>query len=905
MTKVRTVLKTGHLEGQSADAKPLKLAGAALPAGTIYYELDTDKYYTFDGSTWQFSHWGEEGKAFASQQPRSSLITLFGDTFGTTAASAIYLLENEKEKSGGTGLENNGAIQFAVDGDLPLRGYKVPTLDGNQYLSVPTETANQVGIGSFVVSIQFKTTIGTTQNLIGYGDDAASEQNWSINYNTTDRLRCMIDDGTNAATVTNLNGNQYNDNKWHTATMVVDRDPAVDLMYLYVDGVELDRADISAVTLTLDNVGTSVFIGARNNGGSQRGFTGQLSNAQIYIADAADDTVKPDYNLPALTHAGIRESAFGAGGSTLAAQSASRIANINTSTGQGNYMTAVINTSEGIYEMINIHRTNVDSGYADYLIDGIPYLTGENQYAGVAASNTKSSANGIHLSAGTHILKILQTGVKDNSSSNYTLRSQMLELIKRGGDYNESDEATSGNFFFDELSQRTTGGDFQHAIDTAVIYNSSWFNGDQADLDDFEGDVYLKKGLYKVTLSYKTQSNKGILDLYMGGVKVFDQFDMYTAGAVVNNLTTHFAFLEGGKTTVRGIVNGKNGSSSAYSCVLYNLRVELVSGKGNGDTQMIFPTDNDIELVAGTAPTVGISTSRRFNMRLLATDADSEHYVVRRYFSGGTYEGYFMYSTHTDRPIIDIYSDDNSASIDIIDGLDMYVASGSSQNNKRAFSVTLSRGWHDIHFLTNGKNGSSSGYAWNMNQMQFTKTGSYTNKLDDNSDGVHGSLVPLAYHEFRADSTTVILSLGGVSAFKFHEVIIDIVGTTTATAAAELRIGIDDNDNNVYQDGARITAGAETLINIGTATYAVLLDTTILTASTKFGAKLRLKLTGGVTRSVVEGDVQGSSIIGDYRTSYSNNSALDPAGRLNVITLTLSAGEINNSSLIDVKGVLR
>jgi len=186
-----------------------------------------------------------------------------------------------------------------------------------------------------------------------------------------------------------------------------------------------------------------------------------------------------------------------------------------------------------------------------------------------------------------------------------------IEFIKRDGEYNESDEATSGILFGDEINQRVNATPTL-SIDNNAIYNSVVITG-TADGDYVEGDVYLKKGLYKITFTYEKLSDRGQADLFIGGVKILDQFDTYNATVLRNQQTTKFAFLEGGKSAVRLANNGKNGSSSGFKIIFGSIRFELVDGKGNGDVVNIWGADSDEEIVRGTERTISAITGSRFN----------------------------------------------------------------------------------------------------------------------------------------------------------------------------------------------------------------------------------------------------------------------------------------------------
>lgn len=801
--------------GVSTDTKPSSLDTERW----TFEEKDTGRIYQWNGTEWIEYETTKEAKNRKAQEPRSSLISLFGDTFAQTAASSIYLLEDVTEKGGGTSLTNNGTITFAKDDDLPLRGHLVPdTLDGStQYFSVATEAAVEVGTGSFTVSIDFKTT-DTGNSIIPcfYGDNAASEQNWVIQLDGNGAIRCIIDDGTNSASVIGPEIEPYNDGKWHTATMLVDRDSAVDLMYLFVDGRMLTGGtDISAVTLTLDNVGTNMLIGARNNSGIGRYFPGQLSNFQLYKA--------ADYNLPALLNAGIRESVSLNGVADLAASSAARLNNLAQMTnGDGNYSTTIINTSEGYYDLIHMTRTSPSFGIIDIDIDGIEVLSHDTYSAG-DTYNVKSSALGIFLSAGTHILKYRIDG-QNGSSSSFANHWQMIELIKRDGLYNESDEATSGILFGDELEQRQNAATTA-VVDTSAVFNSRHQTG-SADGDYTEGDIFIKKGNYKIIYTYLKTADSGHHDVWFGGVKVIDQLDGYDASTIYNNQLTKFVFLEGGKTTIKRQGNNRNGSASFYRNYISSIRFELVSGKGNGDEVNIWGADDDVEVVQGTF-TLAINTNQRFNhWNRQATPALNDQILYRRYFSGGTYAIKYLYVKDSSGGITDIGLD-SAGGNNVFDGVDQQNAIN-IYNNELNTVMDISRGFHDISFF-NEADGDSSDWRILSTHLQFTKIATVIDAVnDDNSDGVHGSLVPLATHIAKIAESTHTINFGGLGITdqvnNYDKIIVSMTGESTASAGIQALIGTAVA--NYGMDGNKSAGGTQTAIDLDAQTELQLMDAT-------------------------------------------------------------------------------
>ena len=473
-----------------------------------------------------------------ANQPRSSVIQLLGDTFAKTPLTRGYLLEDLNDDTGGNALTNTGSISLArVEDDLPLRGFPVPTLNGtDQYFSKATDADLEVGTNSFLAGIWFKTTTkATNMQLFCYGDVAATKQNWRIAINSQNRILAEIDDGTNKKSVidTDRQG-RFQDGKWHIAMMFADKN--TNTMYLLVGEsttnlVLVGSVDISSVTGTLNGTGEQLTIGARKNGTAiQERWSGQLSNFFLYDMAAGSE----DYNLPAVLAAGIRESAFGSAGSlSLLSSTSRRLNNIfRLSNNNFAHSTVVIHTDEGLYDLLELYDTNLNHAISEISIDGIIHSI-TDRYSASAVSNVKKITRGIFLSEGSHIFKLRHNG-KNASSSGFFSTTNMIELIKRDG--TNKDGATSFNLFGDEINERTNNSNITGAVQTSSIFNNIFGTHSTANASngDFtEGDLYLKRGLWKITYTGVISSDFGQLDVDFGSVEVFDQ-----SGSLQFNSTT-------------------------------------------------------------------------------------------------------------------------------------------------------------------------------------------------------------------------------------------------------------------------------------------------------------------------------------------------------------------------------
>jgi hypothetical protein len=894
-----TKLKLARLEGQSSDGKPLKYAGGDTPVGAEYHEIDTGRNFKFDGLKWNELYKSDEGKNWASKQPRSSLIQLFGDEFAQVGASAVFTLENLDDLQGGTGLTNVGNIDLnRTEDKLPLRGYKVPTFNGtDQYFSIPTESKVEVGTNSFIGKIDFITTKSGIQTMVSYGDSQASEQHWRIRQDGAgqDTLLFTIDDGTNSTGASVLNISRFHDGKPHTMVFFADR--TNNFLYVFVDGKFEASTSSASVTGTLNNVGTNLQIGAGNNAGVTDEYTGELSNFQLY----QDADANKLFNLiPILSNPQLRKSPYKNNGTLVTGNNASsRINNdfgFGGSPNIGDYTTCIINTSEGIYDIIDLYGTATNHGVFDFKIDGKVVAT-EDHEAGSTVWSVSNTTKGIYISEGSHIFEI---AVSADGTLNNRSNHAMIELIKRDGNYNESDEATSGILFGDELLQKETlAGSL--GIDTSNVYNNQYTDATTANGEFMEGTIFIKKGLYKITMTAQGSIDYPAIDLTFGGVKVLDadtSFDVATANLQV----TKFAFLEGGKTPVRLTINS---TTTGDALEWTSIRFELVDGKGNGDVVDIWAGDNDFESVNGNSPTtLDINTGDRFSgrRRISASPADNDEYLYRRYFSGGTYLVDLMYiQAATTGAILDV-AWDSPAGNNIFDNLD---TSGTTTSNIHAFTVVnIPRGFHDIHYTVDD----ATKVNFRLQRNTFTKIGENPDaQNDDNSDGVHGSLVPLGRYfarqeESDADMLIASLDLGGKD-YSAIKVVVGGLMSDTIVGSPDLKISINSVGGTSYEmDGYEMRTGTETIRNSNSGGFILHDNNSLATAGVRFVADVTIIYTSARYNMISTGH-SGNSTNGAFTTVgclVNNASATNPLQRVRVF---LTADNWKVGAYVNVYGV--
>ncbi len=835
-----------------------------------------------------------------ANQPRSSVIQLLGDTFAKTPLTRGYLLEDLNDDTGGNALTNTGSISLArVEDDLPLRGFPVPTLNGtDQYFSKATDADLEVGTNSFLVSIWFKTTTSGTQYLFQYGNRAASEQHWSIRINANNLLELILDDGTNTDVLQDTTSTRFDDNKWHIAVGFVDKSTTRAYLLAGDNPSELKLLKSGTVTATnsLDNSGESLLVGASFTGSTVVNyFTGQLSNFQLYNMGTGSE----DYNLPAVLAAGIRESAFGSAGSlSLLSSTSRRLNNIfRLSNNNFAHTTGVIHTDEGLYDLLELYDTNLNHAISEISIDGIVHSI-TDRYSASAAYNVKKITRGIFLSEGSHIFKLRHNG-KNANSSGFFSTTNMIELIKRDG--NLEGGATSFNLFGDEINERTNNSNITGDVQTSSIFNNIFGTHSTANASnrDFtEGDLFLKRGLWKITYTGVISSDFGHLDVDFGSVKVFDQLDLYKSTLQRNKQFTRFVRLAGGKTNIKLAINGKNASSTDFRFGMNSLRGELVSGNGMGDKVEIFGFDNDFETVNGaTISSPHIVTSYRFNGRAVMLNANLTEHLYRRYFSGGVYRVKFIYPLQSNLGILDVGLDANGAT-DIFNQLDQY--SNTTERNIEAFTtIQITRGFHDIHFKTNGKNASSSGYYNIVQLLQFQLIG--RNGSTEDEDSENGNEVLLARYIARKAEGSAVFSLADVDMFnKYSQLKILFDGEITAGLKLQCKInGIGGTSNT----SKGFKASGSTLTNIapGAAAQLQFAGTSIAFANARLHGEANFQWNeAGTPRFMGESKFYNSGADWDEMAHF----VVDSSGKLKSLEVKTSTSTWKTLSKIEIKGSL-
>ena len=484
----------------------------------------------------------------------SPLIRLTGDEFATTAESSLYNLNDINSDNSGGVLTNNGTVTFAHDSDL---GETVGTYNGSsQYLSRATEAQFEVGTGSFTASIQFKLNDVTAERtLFSYGD--GTTQNYLMRINTLGQLQFSVSDGTDSASVIDTVEGRWIDNKWHTVVAVWDVSNFK--LSLYCDG-QLIGTDIDTAVGSLTNAGENFYIGVREDVTTIKNyFNGQLAN--FHLIKSAD------YNAVQVLNQGIRESVYNGATYTLGVATTHRLNNrfFDASGTQDGYYTTIIDVEEGLYEIITHSDTRGNGSISSIQIDGAEVMQVDH-YNASSPPNAVNNQTDIPLSAGRHILKILNN-TKNGSSSGYHAVWNWIDFIKRNG--HEEGGATEFLLLGDEIVQRNNDT-WAFSAQTTEFYCNRMGNSTASDGKYTEGEIFLKGGLYSITFNYASSTNTAKMDLDFGNAEVLGQYDTYGSYAGGQSKTV-IVKLNQGKNNIRLAINGKGSGD-------YNVNFEAIRG---------------------------------------------------------------------------------------------------------------------------------------------------------------------------------------------------------------------------------------------------------------------------------------------------------------------------------------
>lgn len=121
----------------------------------------------------------------------------------------------------------------------------------------------------------------------------------------------------------------------------------------------------------------------------------------------------------------------------------------------------------------------------------------------------------------------------------------------------------------------TTGNAIVNNFNTSQMYSSFSAQTAAQNGDTFTQSFMLAAGTYTLVFFGITSTDRGKIDWYIDDVKVVSLQDWYATPAAFNitKTVTSISVVGNGRHVLKGVVNGKNGSSSAYIMVLTRIDV--------------------------------------------------------------------------------------------------------------------------------------------------------------------------------------------------------------------------------------------------------------------------------------------------------------------------------------------
>lgn len=131
-------------------------------------------------------------------------------------------------------------------------------------------------------------------------------------------------------------------------------------------------------------------------------------------------------------------------------------------------------------------------------------------------------------------------------------------------------------FLYDRIPRRATlwhdedtvltGNNLVYTIDTSQAFNFEAEQSPAADGDSFQQGFYLQEGTYTMYVLGRTRSSSGKIDWYLDDTLIVSGQDWYSSAGASNVVmsSSGISVVGSGRHILKGVVNGKNGSSSGY-----------------------------------------------------------------------------------------------------------------------------------------------------------------------------------------------------------------------------------------------------------------------------------------------------------------------------------------------------
>lgn len=251
----------------------------------------------------------------------------------------------------------------------------------------------------------------------------------------------------------------------------------------------------------------------------------------------------------------------------------------NGSATNGDSFSLSVFVRAGTYTVSVLGFTQGNLAILDWYLDNVLVSSGQDWYSASLVSNVVKTFSVTIAADGYHVLKAVING--KNASSSGFVYNPVKVWLKQSSDLTPS--TGSGKLFaFTDLPVRATlwhdestvtaGGALAYSIDTLSAYNYRFAQVSPANGDAFTQSFFLRAGSYVLSALGLTGAGGGLLDWYIDGSLVLSGWDYYSASSTWNVIKTGNVTIVGdGYHTLRGVVNGKNASSSNFAINLQKM----------------------------------------------------------------------------------------------------------------------------------------------------------------------------------------------------------------------------------------------------------------------------------------------------------------------------------------------
>ena len=155
---------------------------------------------------------------------------------------------------------------------------------------------------------------------------------------------------------------------------------------------------------------------------------------------------------------------------------------------------------------------------------------------------------------------------------------------------------------------------------------------------------------------------------------------------------------------------------------------KLVNNAADYNIPQVWNLGTREAVASGTYTIPAVDSNKRLNNKFGTPNTNGAYFYTTLNLEDGEYELQIVYEKSTAGGTLDLLIDGNT----IRSQLDTYNGSTTHNNVDKTYAIKISGGRHTVKILNNGKNGSSSGYAINLQWISLIKRRGHQNGGADN-----------------------------------------------------------------------------------------------------------------------------------------------------------------------------